>query len=128
MANVLTGNTGNNTLAGADGNDTLAGGQGLDTLVGGLGNDIYQFARGDGQDTVQENDSTPGNTDTLLFGATINPLDLVLSQQGNDLRLTLHGTTDQSDASKAGTPAPRPRPRSSRRATGTNSSTARWIN
>ncbi len=95
VANVLTGNTGNNTLTGADGNDTLAGGQGADALIGGLGNDTYQFARGDGQDTLQENDSTPGNMDTLLFAATINPLDLVLSQQGNDLRLSLHGSTDQ---------------------------------
>ena len=31
----------------------------------------------------------------MVFGATINPIDLVLSQQGNDLRLALHGSTDR---------------------------------
>jgi Ca2+-binding RTX toxin-like protein len=95
LNNVLTGNSGANVLTGAAGNDTLRGTQGTDTLAGGTGNDTYQFDRGDGQDTVQENDATPGNTDTVLFDATINPLDLVLSQQGNDLRLALHGAADQ---------------------------------
>jgi hypothetical protein len=51
--------------------------------------------RGDGRDTISENDSTGGNSDTLLYGATINPLDLVLSRQANDLRLTIHGSSDQ---------------------------------
>ena len=95
LNNVLAGNSGINTLTGAAGNDTLKGAQGNDTLAGGTGNDTYQFDRGDGQDTVQENDATSGNTDTMLFGATINPIDLVLSQQGNDLRIALHGSTDR---------------------------------
>jgi predicted TIM-barrel enzyme len=30
----------------------------------------------------------------LLYGATINPLDLVLSRQVNDLRIAIHGSTD----------------------------------
>lgn len=30
-----------------------------------------------------------------LFGATINPLDLVISRQANDPRLTIHGSPDQ---------------------------------
>lgn len=51
--------------------------------------------RGDGRDTISENDSTGGNSDTLLYGATINPLDLVLSRQVNDLRIALHGTTER---------------------------------
>ena len=51
--------------------------------------------RGDGQDKISENDATPGNVDTLLYGAGIDPLDLVLSRQANDLRLSIHGTTDQ---------------------------------
>jgi Ca2+-binding RTX toxin-like protein len=95
LNNVLTGNSGNNTLTGAAGNDTLSGGLGNDIVNGGTGNDTYQFGRGDGQDTVQDNDATAGNSDTMLFGATINPLDLVLSRQVNDLRLAIHGSTDQ---------------------------------
>ena len=42
-----------------------------------------------------ENDTTTGNSDTLLYGATITPLDLVLSRQVNDLRLAIHSSADQ---------------------------------
>ncbi|TKB72877.1 MAG: hypothetical protein E8D46_10380 [Nitrospira sp.] len=31
----------------------------------------------------------------MLYGATINPLDLVLSQQANSLRIAIHGSTDR---------------------------------
>ena len=65
VSNVLTGNSGANVLTGGSGNDTLAG---------GLGNDTYRIARGEGQDTIAENDGTGGNSDSLLYGATINPL------------------------------------------------------
>jgi Ca2+-binding RTX toxin-like protein len=95
LDNILTGNSAVNTLTGAAGIDTLNGGLGNDVLNGGIGNDTYLFSRGDGQDTVQDADATAGNTDRLLYGATINPLDLVLSRQVNDLRIAIHGTTDQ---------------------------------
>jgi Ca2+-binding RTX toxin-like protein len=95
QADTLIGNAGNDTLIGGDGNDQLNGGVGTDTLRGGLGNDTYLVNRGDGRDTISDNDSTGGNSDTLLYGATINPLDLVLSRQVNDLRIALHGTTER---------------------------------
>jgi hypothetical protein len=92
---LLTGNSNANILIGGLGNDTLTGGTGDDRLAGGLGNDLYQINRGDGQDTISESDSPPlGNRDTLLYGATITPLDLVLSRQVNNLRIALQGTTD----------------------------------
>ncbi|MDQ6734679.1 MAG: hypothetical protein M3Z35_11310, partial [Nitrospirota bacterium] len=81
-----TGNASNNTLGGNTANNVL---------TGGAGNDAYLYNRGGGQDTVVDNDSTAGNADTLLYGSGINPLDLVLSRQANDLRLAVHGTTDQ---------------------------------
>jgi hypothetical protein len=56
---------------------------------------MYQINRGDGKDTISENDSTIGNSDTLLYGATINPLNLKFSRKLNDLQIKLHGTTDQ---------------------------------
>ncbi|WP_447983402.1 calcium-binding protein [Nitrospira sp. Nam74] len=93
--NILTGNNGNNVLDAGAGNDTLIGGLGNDTLKGGTGNDTYVINHGDGQDKISENDATPGNADTLLYGSGINPIDLVLSRQANDLRLSVHGTTDQ---------------------------------
>jgi Ca2+-binding RTX toxin-like protein len=95
LNNVLAGNSGNNTLTGGAGNDSLTGGTGTDILVGGTGNDTYVVNRGDGQDTIQDADATAGNADKLLYGMTINPLDLVLSRQANNLRIALHGSTDQ---------------------------------
>ena len=55
---ILTGSSNANILIGGLGNDTLNGGVGNDRLAGGLGNDIYQINRGDGQDTISDNDST----------------------------------------------------------------------
>ena len=95
LNNILTGNSAANVLTGASGNDTISGAGGTDVLNGGSGNDTYLFNRGDGQDTVQDTDATVGNADRLLYGATINPLDLVLSRQANDLRLAIHGSSDQ---------------------------------
>jgi len=95
LSNILAGNSGNNTLTGGAGNDTLSGAQGNDILNGGRGNDTYLVNRGDGQDTIQDAETTAGNADKLLYGTTINPLDLVLSRQANDLRLAIHGGTEQ---------------------------------
>ncbi len=91
LNNLLTGNSANNVLTGADGNDTLRGSAGNDTLTGGNGNDTYLFARGDGQDFVRDNS---GTADKLLYDSGIDPLDLVISRQANDLRLAIHGSTD----------------------------------
>jgi Ca2+-binding RTX toxin-like protein len=93
LNNALSGNSGNNTLTGGAGNDTLNGGSGNDTLVGGTGNDTYVFGVGYGTDTVQENDSTGGNTDTVQVG--VNPIDIVFAQATNNLDLKIHGTSDK---------------------------------
>ncbi len=90
-----TGNALNNTVTGNSAANVLTGGTGNDTLRGGLGNDTYLINCGEGQDIVSENDGTVGNTDTLLYGTTINPQDLILSRQANDLRLSVYGTSDQ---------------------------------
>lgn len=91
----LLGEAGNDVLTGGSGADQFTGGTGNDTMTGGSGNDLYNFSRGDGQDTIIDSDPFPGNQDRALFGATINPLDLVISRQANDLRLTIHGSSDQ---------------------------------
>ncbi|MBL8072970.1 MAG: putative Ig domain-containing protein [Nitrospira sp.] len=94
-ASDATGNTLNNTLTGNSAANVLVGGVGNDTLRGGSGNDTYLVNRGDGRDLVVENDDTIGNSDRLQYGGTINPLDLVISRQVNDLRLAVHGSADQ---------------------------------
>ncbi len=91
----LIGGAGNDQLGGGSGADHFTGGAGNDTLIGGSGNDLYDFTRGDGQDTISDADSTSGNQDRLRLGDTINPLDVVLSRQANDLRLAVYGSTDQ---------------------------------
>jgi Ca2+-binding RTX toxin-like protein len=92
LNNILTGNSANNVLSGAGGHDTLRGGLGNDTMNGGSGNDTFVFGRGEGQDLVQDHS---GTADTLLYEVGINPLDLILSRQANDLRIAIHGTSDQ---------------------------------
>ena len=91
---TIIGNDGANVLTGTSQNDTFIGNKGNDTLRGGLGDDTYQVNEGDGRDKILENDSTPGNADTLLFDDSVDPLDLVFSRQVNDLRIAVHGTTD----------------------------------
>ena len=94
-ANVLTGNSANNTLSGLGGADTLDGGAGNDTLNGGAAADIYQFARGYGQDTVQDNDSTAGVKDRVQFAAGIVQGDITYAHVGNNLEARINGSTDK---------------------------------
>jgi Ca2+-binding RTX toxin-like protein len=91
----LLGGSGNDALTGGGGADQFTGGAGDDTMTGGSGNDLYYFSRGDDQDTIVDQDLFPSNQDRAVFGATINPLDLVLSRQANDLWLAIHGSADR---------------------------------
>ena len=90
--NTLTGTGLNDVLKGAGGSDTLRGGLGNDTVNGGGGNDTFLFGSGDGQDLVKD---ISGSADKMLFDVGIDPLDLVISRQANDLRLAIHGSSDQ---------------------------------
>ncbi|HEU5092898.1 MAG TPA: calcium-binding protein, partial [Nitrospira sp.] len=91
----LVGGAGNDTLTGGSGADQFASGAGNDTMTGGSGNDVYNLLRGDGQDTIIDSDPFSSNQDRAIFDATINPLDLVISRQANNLRLVIHGSSDQ---------------------------------
>lgn len=95
LGNVLTGNSSTNILSGLAGNDTLDGGAGNDILIGGSGNDTFDFGLGDGEDLVQDNS---GSADKISFDGGINPMDLVISRQANDLRLAIHGAPNQITA------------------------------
>ena len=95
LDNLLTGNAGNNTLTGGNGNDILDGAAGTDSLVGGIGNDTYVFGRGYGSDTVQENDATAGNRDTLQFTGGIATDQIWLRKVSNNLEVSVIGTADK---------------------------------
>ncbi|MFT3857758.1 MAG: calcium-binding protein [Aquabacterium sp.] len=91
---LLVGAAGRDAIDGGTGNDTMRGGLGDDTLVGGKGNDIYQFARGDGRDTIIDTDSTWFNSDVLqLSGAATNQL--WFTRSGNNLDIAILGTQDK---------------------------------
>lgn len=64
--NVLFGGAGNDIIYGGENNDTLSGDAGDDLLRGRMGADVYEFAVGEGHDTVDP-----------LFGGDVSSTDLV---------------------------------------------------
>jgi Ca2+-binding RTX toxin-like protein len=71
------------TIQGFDGAaDTLRGGLGDDSLSGLGGSDTYLYNVGDGVDRIYES-YTPGDTDTLIFGAGLLTTDLTFSRAGS---------------------------------------------
>ncbi|WP_294245168.1 calcium-binding protein [Propionivibrio sp.] len=53
---ILEGDAGNDLLIGGADADVLTGGKGNDRLEGGLGDDTYEYATGDGYDTIKDSD------------------------------------------------------------------------
>jgi Ca2+-binding RTX toxin-like protein len=86
---------GNDYLSGGNGTDTLAGGTGNDNLYGGYGNDTYLFNQGDGADTIGEYDYNTGNVDVARFGSGVSIDQLWFSKAGNNLEVSIIGTTDK---------------------------------
>ncbi|MDY0870629.1 DUF4214 domain-containing protein [Dongia rigui] len=95
LDNQLTGNAGINTLDGGAGNDVLDGGAGNDTLVGGAGADEFRFGRGGGNDVVDSYD-TDGAADKLAILAGVDTDQLWFTQSGNDLIVSIVGTSDKA--------------------------------
>ncbi|MEM5494468.1 calcium-binding protein [Hoeflea sp. AS16] len=82
---------GDDTITGFRVEDTLIGGLGNDALNGGSSNDTYVYSRGDGHDTITE-DNWSGTADRLLF-TDINPSDVSLTSNGSDLLITITEST-----------------------------------
>lgn len=78
LANRLTGNVANNTL------------------TGGAGNDTYVFGRGSAADILVDSDSAAGNVDVLSFLDGINSDQLWFRHVGNDLLVSIIGTSDSA--------------------------------
>lgn len=89
-----TGNSLDNTLIGNRGNNVLFGAAGTDTLVGGQGNDTYLMQRGQGNDTIVDTDTTIGNNDIISLAPDITSDQLWFSHVGNDLKISVMGTSD----------------------------------
>ncbi|MRR58516.1 MAG: tandem-95 repeat protein [Deltaproteobacteria bacterium] len=92
---VLQGTEGDDRLTGYAANDVLNGLGGNDILTGGKGSDIYIFGHGYGQDSIIDNDSTPENVDVVQMNSDVAPSDVALGVTGEDLFLTINGTSDR---------------------------------
>ncbi|MBK6906587.1 MAG: calcium-binding protein [Rhodocyclaceae bacterium] len=119
--NILLGLAGNdsvtfgassNTVDGGSGNDlikvasqtyryqynsvnTLQGGTGDDRIESGNSADTYLFNRGDGRDTINDNDAYGyGKTDRIVFGNGITQGDLSGYRMGNHLVLRINDATN----------------------------------
>jgi Ca2+-binding RTX toxin-like protein len=90
---TLDGNRGNDRLVGGPGNDRLDGGFGNDVLIGGSGNDTYELRRAMGQDYIYDEDPTPDNVDTIRATTALQPDDLEVMRDGDDLLLRIRHTT-----------------------------------
>ncbi|WP_316168619.1 MULTISPECIES: calcium-binding protein [unclassified Bradyrhizobium] len=83
------GTAGNDTVTGTSGNDVMAGLGGDDTLNGGAGDDTYMYRRGDGNDTIIEGAAVNSSSVDTLRLQKINPADVSLVRNGNDLTLVV---------------------------------------
>ena len=87
----LYGEDGDDTLYGNDGNDTLDGVTGNDTLCGGNGTDTYIFAKGYGNDTINE----WGSDRSIVKLTDINSDEVTITDQwGSNLVVSINGTDD----------------------------------
>ncbi|MDI6728498.1 MAG: calcium-binding protein [Thermodesulfovibrionales bacterium] len=92
---VLIGGGGYDGLYGGAGDDYLDGGKGNDILIGGFGSDTYIFNRGDGEDTIGEEDWNGIDTDVVKLGEGITKDDIVISRQGFNLAINIKDTADR---------------------------------
>lgn len=92
LDNSLTGNSGANVLTGGEGNDSYTGGLGSDTLsdTSTTSNDVYVWGRGQGADILTD----AGGTDRLNLLAGVTEDQVWLRRLGNNLELSVIGTTD----------------------------------
>ncbi|MBR4153012.1 MAG: hypothetical protein IKT98_08650 [Selenomonadaceae bacterium] len=66
----ITGNDKANDIWGGSGDDTLIGGEGNDTLYGSQGADVFVYAKGDGDDTID--DYMPGEDKIKLVSGAVS--------------------------------------------------------
>jgi Ca2+-binding RTX toxin-like protein len=86
----------NDTIIGYWTDDILDGGLGNDVMRGLGGGDTYRFGRGSGQDIIEESIDTvyEDYPDTIAFLSSIANTDVKLLKVGNDLRISILGSSD----------------------------------
>lgn len=86
---------GDDVLIGGWGDDWLDGGGGNDLLMGGDGSDTYVFGLGSGLDTIEELGTNLAEIDVLVLGSGIAADALSVRRAGQDIVLTINGTSDR---------------------------------
>ena len=82
-------------LYGSSADNVITGGAGTDQLIGGAGNDTYVFGLGYGVDTIFDSDATSGNQDKITFLEGVNPNDVNVTRNGNNIELSIVGAQDK---------------------------------
>lgn len=103
---IIDGGSGWDMINGGDGDDILFGGwdeqripsNPLDKLIGGLGSDTYLFGIGSGEEIIYDpnNEGAEANkTDVLQILDGLNPSDVLVTRDGDNLVLSITGTFDR---------------------------------
>jgi VCBS repeat-containing protein len=93
--NVVTGTEGDDILSGSANADIVKGAGGNDIMDGGAGNDVYLYKRGDGSDTIRDDDSLSGNVDAVHFDGSVTASDVKVTRDGSNMYLNINGTSDR---------------------------------
>jgi len=92
---VILGGIGADNINGGNGNDVISAGAGNDIYYASKGTDVYRFALGDGADRyIVADDTTIKGTDIVEFEGGISTESLWFSRSGDDLLVSIVGTTD----------------------------------
>jgi Ca2+-binding RTX toxin-like protein len=80
-------------LTGTSANDTIRGGLGTDYLNGQAGADTYQFNRGDGQDTLDDESNDTSVDRLILAGTGLTSTNVIVTRIGtsNDVKISFGG-------------------------------------
>ncbi|MBB4112774.1 Ca2+-binding RTX toxin-like protein [Rhizobium sp. BK226] len=87
-ASWIRGTAGNDTLSGTTGNDTFIGGTGDDRFNSGAGSDVYVYAKGEGNDYIDDESGSTTDVDVLRL-TDLNTADVMLSRVGVHSVLTV---------------------------------------
>lgn len=88
----LQGGSGADTVNGGQDNDRIEGGADNDKLTGGTGEDVFVYGGGTGRDVIRDFEDGLDRIEIDVVGTGLTAFaDLLLSQQGNNVRVDLSG-------------------------------------
>jgi len=87
--------TGSDTLDGSSRSEIIDGLGGDDLVSGGGGGDRYVFRQGYGRLTISDSGADAGQSDSVLFGAGLQPDALIVRREGSALVLDFVDSADQ---------------------------------